>query len=57
MNRTKVLAAKRPKSLVSIRQKTGDLLDARDLRRAMKEATGFHPWESIKKRAARRSSC
>ncbi|MCX5796254.1 MAG: hypothetical protein NTY77_12225 [Elusimicrobia bacterium] len=33
----------------AIREKLEDLLDAYDLRQAMKEATGFHSWESVKK--------
>lgn len=33
----------------AIREKVEDLLDAYDLRQALKEATGFHSWESIKK--------
>ncbi len=33
----------------AIREKLEDLLDAYDLRQAMKEATGFHAWDSIKK--------
>lgn len=33
----------------AIREKLEDLLDAHDLRQAMKEATGFHSWESVKK--------
>lgn len=32
----------------AIREKIEDLLDAYDLRQAMKEATGFHSWKSIK---------
>ena len=33
----------------AIREKIEDLLDAHDLRQAMKEATGFHSWGSLKK--------
>ena len=33
----------------AIREKLEDLLDAHDLRQAMKEATGFHSWESVRK--------
>ena len=33
----------------ALRDKIEDLLDAYDLRQAMKEATGFHSWESVKK--------
>ncbi len=33
----------------AIREKIEDLLDAHDLRQAMKEASGFHSWASVKK--------
>ncbi|PIP84506.1 MAG: hypothetical protein CO113_00450 [Elusimicrobia bacterium CG_4_9_14_3_um_filter_62_55] len=33
----------------AIREKLEDLIDAHDLRQAMKESTGFHSWESVKK--------
>lgn len=33
----------------AIREKIEDLLDAHDLRQALKEATGFHSWDSVKK--------
>ena len=33
----------------AIREKIEDLLDAYDLREAMREASGFHSWESLKK--------
>ena len=33
----------------AIREKLEDLLDGHDLRQAMKEATGFHAWDSVKK--------
>ena len=33
----------------AIREKIEDMLDAYDLRQALKEATGFHSWESVKK--------
>ena len=33
----------------SIREKIEDLLDAYDLREAMKEASGFHSWDALKK--------
>ena len=33
----------------AIREKIEDLLDAYDLRQAMKEATGFHAWDTVKK--------
>ena len=32
-----------------IREKLEDLLDAHDLRQAVKEASGFHSWETVKK--------
>lgn len=38
----------------AIREKLEDLLDAHDLRQAVKEATGFHSWESVKKGAKKR---
>ncbi len=33
----------------AIREKLEDLMDAHDLRQAVKEATGFHAWSSVKK--------
>lgn len=33
----------------ALREKLEDLLDAYDLRQAVKEATGFHSWDSIRK--------
>lgn len=33
----------------ALREKIEELWDAYDLREAVKEATGFHSWESIKK--------
>ncbi len=33
----------------AIREKIEDLLDAYDLRQAIKESTGFSSWESVKK--------
>ena len=33
----------------AIREKVEDLMDAYDLRQSVKEATGFHAWESVKK--------
>ena len=33
----------------ALREKIEDLLDSEDLREAVREATGFHSWESIKK--------
>ncbi len=38
----------------TLREKIEDLLDAYDLKQALKESTGFSPWESVKK--ARKSS-
>jgi predicted DNA-binding protein len=35
----------------AIREKIEDLLDAEDLRDAMKEVTGFHAWEEVKAEA------
>ncbi len=32
----------------ALREKLEDLLDANDLQEAIKEATGFHPWEKVK---------
>ena len=32
----------------ALKEKIEDLLDAEDLRKAVKEATGFHPWEEVK---------
>ena len=33
----------------ALREKLEDLIDASDLQEAVKEATGFHSWESVKK--------
>jgi predicted DNA-binding protein len=33
----------------AIREKLEDLMDAHDLHQAVKEATGFHSWDSVKK--------
>ncbi|MBI4576324.1 MAG: hypothetical protein HY722_08690 [Planctomycetes bacterium] len=33
----------------ALRQKIEDLLDSEDLREAIREATGFHPWEAVKR--------
>ena len=33
----------------AIREKIEDLLDRYDLRQAVKESTGFHSWNSVKK--------
>lgn len=35
----------------AIREKVEDLLDAYDLRQALREASGFHSWASVKKEA------
>jgi hypothetical protein len=32
----------------ALKEKIEDLLDAEDLRKAVKEATGFHSWEEVK---------
>ncbi len=37
----------------ALREKLEELLDAEDLRDAVREATGFHPWEAVKKEASR----
>lgn len=34
---------------MALREKLEDLLDANDLQVAVKEATGFHSWGSVKK--------
>lgn len=33
----------------ALREKLDDLLDAADLRLAIKEATGFHAWDDVKR--------
>ena len=33
----------------ALREKVEDLLDAYDLREALREATGFHSWDAVKK--------
>ena len=33
----------------AIREKLEDLMDAHDLHQAIKESTGFHSWDSVKK--------
>ncbi|MBI2339573.1 MAG: hypothetical protein HYU99_04270 [Deltaproteobacteria bacterium] len=33
----------------ALREKLEDLLDTHDLREAIREATGFHDWEPVKK--------
>jgi hypothetical protein len=37
----------------ALREKLEDLLDAADLREAISEATGFHPWEEVRKEPCR----
>lgn len=39
----------------AIREKLEDLLDSYDLRQAVKEATGFHSWDSLKRDIAQHS--
>lgn len=38
----------------ALREKIEDLLDSYDLREAIKEASGFHTWESVRKEARSR---
>lgn len=38
---------------IALRDKIEDLLDAEDLRGAVREATGFHRWEDVRKEAGR----
>jgi hypothetical protein len=38
----------------ALREKLEDLLDAEDLRVAMKEATGFHAWDDVKQEKRRK---
>lgn len=33
----------------ALREKIEDLLDAHDLREAIRESSGFHSWESVRK--------
>ena len=33
----------------AVREKLEDLMDTHDLQEAVKQATGFHDWESVKK--------
>lgn len=40
----------------ALRETIEELLDAAELRRAVREATGFHPWEDVKRQASRRSA-
>lgn len=35
----------------ALREKLEDLLDAEDLREAVREATGFHAWDSVRREA------
>ena len=37
----------------ALREKIEDLLDAEDLRQAIREATGFHRWGQVKREAAK----
>ena len=37
------------------REKLEDLLDGEDLRHAIHQATGFHPWQQVKREARRTS--
>jgi predicted DNA-binding protein len=37
----------------ALREKLEDLMDAHDLREAIREATGFHSWEDVKKTSRR----
>ncbi len=37
----------------ALREKLEDLLDAEDLREAIREATGFHSWDDIRKEPRR----
>lgn len=34
----------------ALREKLEDILDAEDLREAIREASGFHPWRAVRKR-------
>jgi hypothetical protein len=38
----------------ALREKLEDLIDATDLRLAMKEATGFHAWEDVRQENRRK---
>ncbi len=38
----------------ALREKLEDLIDAADLREAMKQATGFHPWDDVKRESRRK---
>ena len=35
----------------ALREKIEDLLDTQDLREAVRQATGFHDWETVKREA------
>jgi predicted transcriptional regulator len=37
----------------ALREKIEDLLDAEDLREAIREASGFHAWDAVKRDARR----
>jgi hypothetical protein len=37
----------------ALREKLEDLLNAADLREAINEAIGFHPWEEVKRKSRR----
>lgn len=38
----------------ALREKIEDLLDGEDLREALREATGFHAWDEVKRGALKR---
>lgn len=38
----------------ALREKIEDLLDAHDLREAVKESTGFHSWDEVKRELRRK---
>ncbi len=38
----------------ALREKLEDLVDAADLREAMKQATGFHAWDDVKRESRRK---
>jgi predicted DNA-binding protein len=40
----------------ALREKLEDLLDAEDLRDAVREATGFHAWDAVKREPRRRKA-
>lgn len=39
----------------ALREKLEDLLDGEDLQHAIHEATGFHPWQHVRREARRTS--